>query len=732
MSDLKLDAATSAKLTELDPSLAALPRAVQACSRQSTWRLHDVRWTPGEGCRLAYAYDHKGSNEFFAVEISGDEWGRYGWRDDTELPGLVAAADPDEVARRLEIVLGEPVECSVEPVRYRPGSRCVLRYDVEGASGRSTFYAKALQPDSYTRIAALHAEPAVQEDTSGLVAEMAAWWPDVHVIVWKAVEGRSASSLLADPDTTADDKVRLARDLGGLLAQFHDLDVPVGATWSADQQLISLADSMAAVERADPDMGIRLGSLVDVLATTAPAPGRLALGHGSFRAGQVVVTPSGQPVLLDVDEVRHSDRERDLGVALAHMTWQAARHPSQQKALALAEDALVAAYEEAAGELRPDALRWWRVSGLIQVAVRRFRRLEMSAWPLTDTLAAAAEDLVADSNRTIPADIDLLAVDQVSLALGRAAGHDVEVDSAELLGVAEGRRSVVRYEVRGLDGREETSGLVPVIGKQFVEARAARLSYYHLRLLADGPFTDGPLCVPSPLGLAGENRLLFYRADTGVPLDSLLHGTTAAEGVQSAAQWLARLHTSDLKLPRELSLAREVESTRQWAGLIAHEYPAATARAGLLASRWAAAAKSAAVDSVSPAVPIHKDFHAGHVFIGDLAPAGEGASTCVIDFDEARMGDAAFDVAHFCTYLEQLGAPHLVEWFIEAYSAASGWVDKGSLAPFRAYTCLKIAKQAAAGSGPFRDVPLDERLNIVDAALARGTSSVDTPWQGWS
>ena len=732
MSNLQLDAATSAKLTELDPSLAALPRAVQACSRQSTWRLHDVRWTPGEGCRLAYSYDHKGSNEFFAVEISGDEWGRYGWRDDTELPGLVAAADPDEVARRLELVLGEPVECSVEPVRYRPGSRCVLRYDVEGASGRSTFYAKALQPDSYARIAALHAEPAVHDDTTGLVAEMAAWWPDVHVIVWKAVEGRSASSLLADPEATADDKVRLAQDLGSLLARFHDLDVPVDATWSADQQLISLADSMAAVERADPDMGIRLGSLVDVLATTMPTPGRLALGHGSFRAGQVVVTPSGQPVLLDVDEVRHSDRERDLGVALAHMTWQAARHPSQQKALALAEDALVAAYEEAAGELRPDALRWWRASGLIQVAVRRFRRLEMSAWPLTDTLAAAAEDLVADSTLAIPPDIDLLAVDQVSLALGRAAGHEVEVDSAELLGVAEGRRSVVRYEVRGLDGPAETSGLVPVIGKQFVEARAARLSYYHLRLLADGPFTEGPLCVPIPVGLAGQNRLLFYRADTGVPLDSLLHGTTAAEGVQSAAQWLARLHTSDLKLPRELSLAREVESTRQWAGLIAQEYPAATARAGLLASRWAAAAKSAAVDSVHPAVPIHKDFHAGHVFIGDLAPAGEGASTCVIDFDEARMGDAAFDVAHFCTYLEQLGAPHLVEWFIEAYSAASGWVDKGSLAPFRAYTCLKIAKQAAVGSGPFRDVPLDERMNIVDAALARGTSSVDTPWQGWS
>jgi aminoglycoside phosphotransferase (APT) family kinase protein len=144
----------------------------------------------------------------------------------------------------------------------------------------------------------------------------------------------------------------------------------------------------------------------------------------------------------------------------------------------------------------------------------------------------------------------------------------------------------------------------------------------------------------------------------------------------------------------------------------------------VLTSRWAAAAKSAAIDAVDAVVPLHKDFHAGHVLVGD--------HTCVIDFDEARMGDPAFDVAHFCTYLDQLGASHLVEWFLDSYSAASGWVDKGSLAPFRAYTCLKIAKQAVAGSGPFRDVDRAERLDIADAAIDRGTSWVDTPWQGWS
>jgi aminoglycoside phosphotransferase (APT) family kinase protein len=721
MSTITIDAATATSLAGLDSSLAALPRALQSCSRPGPWNLHDVRWTPGDGCRLAYV-DAMGDHELFAVEVSGDEWGRYGWRDDTALPALRVAADPDEVARRLELVLGEPVECTVEPERYRPGSRCVLRYDVVGASGRTTFFAKALQPDAYERIVALHAQPAVHENSTGLVAEMVTFWADLNVAVGRAVEGRSASSILSDAAVSTDDKIRLGHDLGDLLARFHHLPVESDTTWSADQHVITLADTMAAVECADPAIGTRLGAVLDSLTATMPAPGTPVLGHGSFRAGQVVVTADGRPVLLDVDEVRHSDREQDLGVALAHLAWQGIRHPQQQEELVEVERALLAAYETTAGEVRPDALRWWKAAGLLQVAVRRFRRLEVSAWSITNQLAEAAEDLLLEPSRPSDLEVDLLDADQAAQALGAASGREVEIDSAELLGAARGRRQVVKYSVRGLD--EPATGAVPVIGKQFAQARLARLSFYHLRKLADGPFDGGEFRVPSPIGLAGEHRLLFYRADDGRLLDSLLDGPSGAEGVRSAAEWLARLHTSELRLPRSLSLARELESTRQWTALISREHPEAAERADVLTSRWAAAAKSAAIDAVGAVVPLHKDFHAGHVLVGE--------HTCVIDLDEARMGDPAFDVAHFCTYLDQLGASHLVDWFLDAYSAASGWVDKGSLAPFRAYTCLKIAKQAVAGSGPFRDVDRAERLDIADAAIARGTSWVDTPWQGWS
>ena len=145
----------------------------------------------------------------------------------------------------------------------------------------------------------------------------------------------------------------------------------------------------------------------------------------------------------------------------------------------------------------------------------------------------------------------------------------------------------------------------------------------------------------------------------------------------------------------------------------------------MLTSRWAAAAKSAAIDAVDAVVPIHKDFHAGHVLVGASTPASS-------IFDEARMGDPAFDVAHFCTYLEPARSGRTLR---RAGSSTrtprpSGWVDEGSLAPFRAYTCLKIAKQAVAGSGPFRDVGRAQRLDIADAAIARGSPGSTRPGRG--
>jgi aminoglycoside phosphotransferase (APT) family kinase protein len=132
-----------------------------------------------------------------------------------------------------------------------------------------------------------------------------------------------------------------------------------------------------------------------------------------------------------------------------------------------------------------------------------------------------------------------------------------------------------------------------------------------------------------------------------------------------------------------------------------------------LASGWAEVART--LPDVR-AAPIHKDFHAGHVLLGE--------STWVIDLDEARQGDPAFDVAHFSGYLdvafEQPHSGRLADLFVREYAAETGWRDPGTFEPHLAYTWLKIAKQWAVGTGPGRDASLAERASGAALALGRG------------
>jgi aminoglycoside phosphotransferase (APT) family kinase protein len=103
--------------------------------------------------------------------------------------------------------------------------------------------------------------------------------------------------------------------------------------------------------------------------------------------------------------------------------------------------------------------------------------------------------------------------------------------------------------------------------------------------------------------------------------------------------------------------------------------------------------------ALEEATAIHKDFHPGHVIVN--------GSVAVVDFDETRLGDPAFDVAHFCAYLHLVALrrglaarqAELEAAFLEGYADRSGWEADGRFAFFRAYTAVKIAKQLAVGSG---------------------------------
>lgn len=286
------------------------------------------------------------------------------------------------------------------------------------------------------------------------------------------------------------------------------------------------------------------------------------------------------------------------------------------------------------------------------------------------------------------------------------------VDAAQLtvvssreLTAAVGRRRVVQYVVDGLDD----PGPTLLIAKTFSEPHRAQMLSTHLQELADNGFAVGRFRVPQLLAFDPEEHLVLYRACTGTPLNEQMDNENLLDGVRDAARWLAKLHTSAVQLPRTFSVAQEVSSTQEWAAVVGRHSPDVLEPAQRLAGWWATAGSSI---RAAP-VPIHKDFHAGHLLRDDCV--------WVIDLDEARHGDRAFDLAHFCAYLEFGGDASGVrqQAFLDEYALLTGWSDDGSLAWYSAYTWLKIAKQIALRSGPSRTLAADSGWQA-GAAVARG------------
>jgi hypothetical protein len=274
------------------------------------------------------------------------------------------------------------------------------------------------------------------------------------------------------------------------------------------------------------------------------------------------------------------------------------------------------------------------------------------------------------------------------------AGAIPQVTYAKLLAYKQGNRGLIQYAVAGT--ARGAGGLV--FGKLYPDASQAARVYTLMRLLWDDVFRDSvDFGIPQPLGTVPELSMLVYVPAEGPLLDEVLLGNDALRYMHLAAAWLGTLHRARLPLERRFQMAGELVNLKAWAALIGHRYPADAATATTIAQHLqdCAAALDLATD-----VPIHKDFHYAHMI------ADRGLR--IIDFDEMRLGDPNFDLAHFCANLHMLAyrktgtatafAPHQ-SVFLKAYARHTGWTPNRCFVFFYAYTCLKIAKQLCTGRG---------------------------------
>lgn len=305
-------------------------------------------------------------------------------------------------------------------------------------------------------------------------------------------------------------------------------------------------------------------------------------------------------------------------------------------------------------------------------------------------------------------------------------GRPLTVIDQEVLDYKPNKRGLLAYTVATRGDRSSTT----VFGKIYADsAQLNRVERVMQQLWIGGFARDARCGMPQPLGIIPALAMLLYLPAEGQFLDEVLGDDRAAYAMELTARWLAGLHRATLQTDKRFSLASEVANLATWATLVGKTYPELAPLAHQ-AHRY--------LETQAPQLPpllqtpIHKDFHYRHVLVE--------RGVKVIDFDEMRLGDPNFDLAHFCANLHLLayrrqGTPqglHTMEQrFLEAYARQTGWSlradhggNRSKFVYFYLYTCLKIARQLCLGVGPGPVPTGEERRRQAQMILSQGLAAV--------
>ncbi|MFL5871332.1 MAG: phosphotransferase family protein [Solirubrobacterales bacterium] len=202
------------------------------------------------------------------------------------------------------------------------------------------------------------------------VARPIAFEPSLGLLM-EYVEGTSVAPRVLRRAELAEARDRLPAQLGTALARIHSVDraritaLPGGESDPAleacelwERTVDGVGEPLPAVEA-----GLRWLRL-----HRPPPPERIALVHGDFRLGNLIVDPDGLAAVIDWELCHAGDPAEDIGW-LCIRSW---RFGNDDRPVAgVGElDELFAAYERAGG-VRPDAerLTWWEAMGNVKWAV---------------------------------------------------------------------------------------------------------------------------------------------------------------------------------------------------------------------------------------------------------------------------------------------------------------------------------------------------------------------------
>ena len=326
------------------------------------------------------------------VEVRPDDAGPpavWAFPDDPALPGLATAADVRQVRRRLR---PRPATVGVDPLRYRPRRRAVLRYTLPD----TTLFAKVLSPPRARRLLDL-AEAFRATGSAPLRLALPVGRIGPGVLVLPGLPGHLLKDLLLrggplpDPD-------RLAALPGVLDGQARAALGALGvAPGGGERRRFDAATAVAAARTvarllpAEACAAVRLAEAVVAWSETArPVPDRFV--HGDLYEGQLLIDGDGIG-LLDLDDVGPGDPLLDAANLCAHLLVLATGGgPARDRILRYRADLRTAFTRSLDAD--PAELAWREAYCILRLATGPFRVLRPD-WParIATRLALAAEAL---------------------------------------------------------------------------------------------------------------------------------------------------------------------------------------------------------------------------------------------------------------------------------------------------------------------------------------------------
>ncbi len=303
----------------------------------------------------------------------------FGVRADPRMPFVGRALDPTVVERhllsRLAGTPGAPTRLAVRAirtVRYKPGRRCVIEYDVERTSPGMApevmtlvgkVRARGADTATFRLLEALRSRGFDDASADGIsVPEPVAVIPELGLWLQRKVPGSAATAELAGPHGVA-----VAGRLAVAAHKLHEAGVPTWRRHTMADELQILHHALGSLAARRPDWAQRLDRLLracDRLGAATPSGPPRGV-HRDFYPDHALLD-GPRLYLLDFDLYGEGDPALDIGNCAGHLTEYSLRALGDARALADREAALEDRFVELAGEPTRPAVRAYAALTLVR------------------------------------------------------------------------------------------------------------------------------------------------------------------------------------------------------------------------------------------------------------------------------------------------------------------------------------------------------------------------------